>query len=110
NSIRTWGTRSAQEILDRAHELGMTVTLGLGVTGERHGFDYSDEEAVAAQLERVRLDVLRYKDHPALLIWAIGNELNLNARNPAVWDAVNDISKMIHELDPNHLTTTTLAG
>ncbi|MEM9329549.1 MAG: hypothetical protein AAGA85_28075, partial [Bacteroidota bacterium] len=27
-----------------------------------------------------------------------------------VWDAVNDISKMIHEIDPNHLTTTTLAG
>ena len=45
-----------------------------------------------------------------MLIWAIGNELNLRATNPKVWDAVNDISKMIHEIDPNHLTTTTLAG
>jgi hypothetical protein len=45
-----------------------------------------------------------------LIIWAIGNELNLRATNPKVWDAVNEISKMIHEIDPNHLTTTTLAG
>lgn len=110
NSIRTWGTGGAQELLDRAHELGMTVTLGLNVTGERHGFDYDDEEAVAAQLARLREEVLRYKDHPALIIWAIGNELNLRSENPKVWDAVNDISKMIHEVDPNHLTTTTLAG
>ena len=51
-----------------------------------------------------------YKDHPALIIWAIGNELNHHATNPKVWDAVNKISKYIHEVDQNHLTTTTLAG
>lgn len=110
NSIRTWGTGGAQALLDEAHERGLTVTLGLNVASERHGFDYNDEEAVARQLDRLRTDVLRYRHHPALLIWAIGNELNLNASNPRVWDAVNDISKMIHDLDPNHLTTTTLAG
>ena len=44
------------------------------------------------------------------MIWAIGNELNLRATNPKVWDAVNDISKMIHDIDPNHLTTTPFAG
>ena len=54
--------------------------------------------------------VTAYKDHPALLIWGIGNELNLGASNPKVWDAVNEISEMIHEIDPNHLTTTMLAG
>ena len=40
----------------------------------------------------------------------IGNELNLGSTNPQVWDAVNDISKMIHEVDSNHPTTTMLAG
>ncbi|MDX1545773.1 MAG: glycoside hydrolase family 2 TIM barrel-domain containing protein, partial [Rhodothermales bacterium] len=73
-------------------------------------FDYDDEQAVAEQLERVREEVLKYKDHPALLIWGIGNELNLGATNPKVWDAVNEISEMIHEVDPHHLTTTMLAG
>ena len=31
-------------------------------------------------------------------------------KNPKVWDAVNDLSRMIHKIDPNHLTTTPLAG
>jgi hypothetical protein len=114
NSFRTWrtdnGRQSGQEVLDRALRNGLTVTMGLSVAAERHGFDYNNQEAVARQLERVKREVLKYKDHPALLIWAIGNELNLNAKNPRVWDAVNDISRMIHEVDPHHLTTTTLAG
>ena len=57
---------------------------------------------MAAQLEYARNEVMKYKDHPALLTWIIGNEANLNFRNPKVFDAINDISKMIHELDPNH--------
>jgi len=77
---------------------------------ERHGFDYDDEEAVAAQLAYAREEVLKYKDHPALLVWAIGNEPNLFFKNPKVFDAINDISKMIHDIDGNHPTTTALAG
>ena len=86
------------------------VTMGIEVARERHGFNYNDKVAVKEQLENIKKEVLALKDHPALLIWAIGNELNLRSKNPKVWDAVNEISKMIHEIDPNHLTTTTLAG
>lgn len=86
------------------------VTMGIDVERERHGFDYNDSVAVKKQLERIKAEVMALKDHPALLIWGIGNELNLRYTNPKVWDAVNDISKMIHEVDPNHLTTTMLAG
>ncbi|HAO79131.1 MAG TPA: hypothetical protein DCQ92_09180 [Verrucomicrobia subdivision 3 bacterium] len=84
--------------------------MGLEIERERLGFDYNDPVAVARQFERVKAEVLKYKDDPALIIWAIGNELNLDAKNPKVWDAVNDISKMIHQIDTNHLTTTPLAG
>ena len=114
NSFRTWrtdnGQRSALEILDEAHKYGLMVTMGIEVARERHGFDYNDPDAVAAQLERIKQEVIALKDHPALLIWSIGNELNLRYTNPKVWNAVNDISKMIHQIDPNHPTTTTLAG
>jgi hypothetical protein len=121
NSFRTWrtdnGRDTGQEILDRALRNGLFVTMGLEVARERpgegrgyFGFDYDDEEAVAAQLGRLRAEVEKYKDHPALIIWGIGNELNLGATNPRVWDAVNGISRMIHEIDPHHLTTTMLAG
>ena len=109
NSVRTWDTGNG-ELLDRAHQLGITVSLCLNVMRERHGFDYDDARAVRAQFRRMKREVLRYRDHPALLTWIIGNELNHDFSNPRVYDAVNDISRMIHELDPNHPTTTTTAG
>lgn len=114
NSIRTWrtdnGMQTGMEVLDEAYENGIMVMMGLDVARERHGFDYDDEEAVAEQLERFRQEVLELKDHPALLGWGIGNELNLRYTNQKVWDAVNDIARMIKEVDGNHVTTTMLAG
>jgi hypothetical protein len=114
NSFRTWrtenGQKSGKEVLDEALKHGLMVTMGIEVARERHGFDYDDAAAVNEQLERIKQEVIALKDHPALLMWGIGNELNLRYTNPKVWDAVNDISKMIHKVDPNHLTTTMLAG
>jgi hypothetical protein len=110
NSIRTWGTNDAPKVLAAANQNHLTVMLGLDVARERHGFDYNDASSVAAQLEKVKAEVLKYKDDPAVLVWGIGNELNLDYTNPKVWDAVNDIAKMIHKLDPNHPTSTVLAG
>lgn len=114
NAFRTWrvanGEKTGREILDEAHRYGLMVCMGLDVARERHGFNYSDKKAVAQQLAMIKADVLALKDHPALLMWGIGNELNLRHTNPKVWDAVNQLSKMIHKLDPNHPTTTMLAG
>jgi len=110
NSIRTWGSRDGQRILDTAHKYGLTVLMGLAMTPERHHFNYDDTAAVRRQFDQVKAEVLKYKDHPALLAWGIGNELNLQYKNPKVWNAVNDIAKMIHEVDPNHPASTVLAG
>ena len=121
NSFRTWrtdnGEKTAREVLDEAHAHGLMVTMGLEIARERpgqgrgvFGFDYDDRAAVAEQLARVRAEVLALKDHPALLMWGIGNELNLGAENPRVWDAVGEISDMIHAVDGRHPTTTMLAG
>jgi hypothetical protein len=114
NSFRTWRTNNGQEdalaILDRAQKSGLMVLMGLEVGRERHGFDYNDTVWVKQQSDSIKVEVDRLKNHPALLGWAIGNELNLGAENLRIYDAVNDISKMIHKTDPNHVTTTTLAG
>ncbi len=110
NSVRVWHEEDAQRILDEAHENGLSVTLGLWVTREKEGFNYYDKKQVAQQLERLRKVVHRYKDHPALLMWGVGNEVNNGGTNVEVWDAVNEIAEMIHEVDPDHPTTTTLIG
>ena len=114
NSFRTWrtdnGEQSGREVLDEALALGLTVLMCIEIAPERHGFDYDDEDAVRRQLAFAKAEVLKYRDHPALLAWMIGNEPNLFFENPKVFDAIGDIASMIDEIDPNHPTTTSLAG
>lgn len=118
NSIRLYNTVNAGAFLDSAHKLGLTVTLGLKLKQARLEMDYSDAAAVARQYEALKKEVLRYRNHPALLMWAVGNETTLFIphyyRNffqlrPAL-KAIDDIAAMIHQLDPNHPTTMMLAN
>jgi hypothetical protein len=104
------GDKTGLQILDEAQACGLMVCMGLEVARERHGFDYNNASLVEQQLQEIKRDVDALKDHPALLMWGIGNELNLRHKNSKVWDAVNAIAKMIHQIDPNHPTTTMLAG
>lgn len=110
NSFRTWSTENAKEQLDKAHELGMTVCLGFWAQHERHGFDWSNEIGVKLQLEAFSKVVDEVKDHPALLMWAVGNEVDLFYTNFDVWKHINDIALMIKEKDPYHPVTTVTAG
>ena len=50
NSVRTWSVDDAQEVLDKAQELGLTVMMGLWVQHERHGYDYDNEKPIKASL------------------------------------------------------------
>lgn len=111
NSVRTWSTDNVGPLLDEAHALGLTVTVGIWLEHERHGFDYSDRRLVREQLQQAREAVLRYKDHPALLLWGVGNEMEGfgSGDDSEIWAAVNDIAEMIKELDPHHPTMTVTA-
>ena len=110
NAIRTWSTDMAQSILDEAQKYDLKVCLGLWMKQERHGFNYSDPDAVAAQLEKLRSAVRRLRTHPALLMWCCGIEVEWGpGTNVAVYRAINDVAKMCHQEDPNHPTTTAFA-
>ena len=111
NSMRTWGGDDIGARLDAAHALGLSVTVGIWLGHERHGFDYNDNIQVREQLERARQTVLRYKDHPAVLLWGIGNEMEGfdSGDNPAIWKAVNEVAAMVKQLDPAHPTMTVTA-
>lgn len=111
NSVRTWGADDIGDTLDQAHALGLSVTVGIWLGHARHGFDYHDKAQVSEQLERARQAVLRYKDHPAVLLWGIGNEMEgfEAGDDPAIWSAVNAVAAMVKQLDPVHPTMTVTA-
>ncbi len=112
NTFRTWGVGpDLIQQLDEAQRLGLTVVVGHWLGHPRHGFKYDDPKMVAEQFDRVRRDVLACKDHPALLLWGIGNEMEGFAEgdDPAVWTAVEALAAMIKEIDPNHPTMTVTA-
>ncbi|MCX6280565.1 MAG: hypothetical protein NTU51_01215 [Bacteroidetes bacterium] len=110
NSIRLWGVENAGKVLDEAQKNGLTVMLGLWLQTERQGFDYNDSAKVQKQFNYYKTIIEKYKHHPALLFWGIGNELDLQYNNTRVWNAVQDIAKYIHQTDPDHPTSTVTAG
>jgi len=109
NSVRTWDTHDAQRILDEAHKLGMTVTLGLWVGRWQEGFEYKNQKLLDEQYQQLKKEVLKFKDHPALLMWCVGNEWNQDVREIEVFDEINRLARMVHEVDPNHPVTTALS-
>lgn len=110
NTLRTWGVGpQTQPLLDAAHKHGLKVLVGLWM---RHGqpgaedddsFDYlTDTAGMKKQREDTLESVRRYKDHPAVLAWGVGNEVILNSPNDAAKEAyarflegvVRDIKKV----------------
>ncbi|MEZ6317711.1 MAG: glycoside hydrolase family 2 TIM barrel-domain containing protein, partial [Phycisphaerales bacterium] len=112
NTARTWGVDSGTTaFLDQAHANGLAVSVGIWLGHTEQGFNYNNPSQVAAQLESARQAVLALRDHPAVLVWGIGNEMEGYGAgdDDAIWNAVEDIAAMVKSLDPNHPTMTTVA-
>jgi hypothetical protein len=118
-TIRTWGAEqldkstNGQSLLDQCQALNLTVMAGLWIQHERHGFNYGDPAQVKRQRETVRAAVRKFKDHPALLVWGLGNEMEGpigNGQDVRVWKELNELAKIVHEEDPNHPVVTVIAG
>jgi len=112
NSVRTWGVDNVAPLLDEAHRHGLAVTVGIWLRheGDEGNFSYDDPRMVQAQLDLVREAVLRYKDHPAVLMWGIGNEMEgyADGDKPVIWKHVNEAAKLAKSLDPDHPVMTVI--
>jgi hypothetical protein len=113
NAFREWAVSSeTQSQLDEVRKFGVAMCVGLWLGRPKHGFNYADPQVVARELESVKADVLRFKNHPAVLAWGLGNELELDVQGEAaipVWQFIQTVSRMVHEVDPNHPTMIVVA-
>ena len=109
NSIRIgWN----KEHLDRVSKLGLLALVNLPAGAERDGMDYNDTARVQKQTAKIVEIVKNTKNHPAVLMWSIGNELDFIPPtlpyNLKMWDAVNQAAKAIKAIDPNHPVITVI--
>ncbi len=110
NSLRTWGAENLWGQLGEAQALGLTVTVGIWLGHKRHGFDYNDPAKLASQTETTRNYIGYYRNHPAVLMWALGNEMeNGDSNSAAIWKHIGELAKMAKKLDPNHPVMSVVA-
>lgn len=98
NTVRTYLDfgieEEALDILDELYKNGIMAVVTV--------------DNAAADMENLEAVVSLYKDHPAILMWAVGNEWNYNLYygvSPSLRDAMTTTERMaekVKELDPNH--------
>lgn len=127
NTLRRWGESDHDRlILDKSYDLGLMVMMGYWLPTE---LNYVDDPIVKeAVIDNIESFIRQYKDHPALLIWGIGNETIVlgelemkkkeieiskeerEARRVKFAKFLEDVCQMIHEVDPNHPVAYAGAG
>jgi hypothetical protein len=113
NAVRT---NPSDERLDAAQAAGLAVMANLRVHGERHGFDWNDPAQVEEQKQKVLAVVREFKDHPAIMFWSVGNELDHvpgrgeHTYDRRLWTGLNDLAIAIKEIDTNHPVMTTVGA
>lgn len=109
--LRTYGEEPG-EILDAAQRAGLKVIVGFWMEHPRRGFDYGNRMAVEAQLGELRKMVERYRTHPALLAWAVGNEVETELtpeQAASVWPGIEEAARLVKTLDGAHPVMAVLA-
>lgn len=107
NAVRA---RANRETLDAAHREGLAVMANLPVHGQRSGMDWGNAAQLAEQKRDVLAVVEELKDHPAVMFWSIGNELDHipggRLHHPDLWKRLNDLAIAIKRIDRQHPVLT----
>ncbi len=115
NTIRVYDTTNLGAILNKAKLNDIAVIIDLYVPkyidNENYGYDYySSSERRSKLIHNTKELVNKYKNHPALLFWNLGNEVDypLVLRKNNFIDTFNKLIDVIHDTDPNHPVTTSI--
>lgn len=110
NACRTWGgdVNSIRRTSAQAAEHGMYVMQGIWLPKELD--KYSDEKFKEEMRAVCREAAETFRDDPNILVWGIGNEVELGGANcGAVWSFIDELSEIIKSVDSRHLTSTVIA-
>lgn len=105
NVVRAYGEADRDTTLTNASKNGLLVIPGMWLPHERHGFSYADEAAVAKLADRVREMIETHKDHPDILMWALGNEMEGDGSNVLIWKTINRLAKIVKKIDDRPVLT-----
>lgn len=98
NTIRTWD-KVNKTLLDYAQQNNLKVCAGFWVDTS---IDFANLTVRNSIKEDFKNYVAKYNDHPAILLWAIGNENNLhNGNNPEWYSLVNEMAKDAYSIEHN---------
>jgi len=107
NAVRTWGD-APRSYLDKAQSYGLKVNLGIWLNAIRGKTteSYRDPGHRAALKQLILSYVREMKDHPALLMWNVGNEVfaftEAADERKAFGEFLEELIQAIHREDPNH--------
>ena len=102
NTIRTWARVTSREFLDAAYNNGKDpIYVIMGIWINPYTLDYSDPLHRKRVIEEFESYVKEFKDHPAVLMWSIGNEQNAWYKGDvSLWySLVNDMAKAAFKIE-----------
>ena len=111
NTIRLYDTIDLKKNLDAANELDLAVIVDIPLPKYGDGSHFYEKDLSPAKKKIVNL-VSRFKDHPALLYWNVGNELyypTFHIPTP-FFDSFNSLVDLVKQTDPNHPVSTAIIG
>lgn len=102
NTIRVYSPIDDEAVLDEIHAAGIKLIMGFGYNQGKH-FDILSGTFIEY--------VNAHKDHPAILMWELGNEYNYHPEwfkgDLGNWyEALNSAAELIHRNDPSHPVST----
>ena len=102
NTIRVYSPIDDKAVLDEIDAAGLKVIMGFG---------YRQAGSFDIHSGTITNYINKYKSHPAILIWELGNEYNYHPEwfegDLGSWyTALNDAAGMIHQNDKSHPVST----
>jgi len=114
NSCRIYGAGlSSGTLLDQLADKGTMVYFGISMPQFRSSAaSYSDSAWKENKKKEVIKIVETFKDHPAILCWNLGNELEVGGygSESKIWSFIGELCDEVKKVDSNHPVTVTLAS